>query len=280
MTSSSMTGSKLYDLAMPVFDSLENQELRATLIEVFSENIESLKNIEQVFVELTSQAHSKDALRSFFNGWTAANASIASVSGLANRVTLEARRQDTPGAAQQLFDVCYSLQRISDEDLGVFGGRLHSDLFHTMATTVCSDEQWMLKEYSTPSAREFKAWRDSQRLGENLLNAMLLTLAHEIFTHAEVEFIQPLFQDWFTLYLELPPEKVSVAMAWVNVHTGGTESTHFFHAVDALEGYAAVTGLTIDRSQTKKVFRDYLSKRSIVMSDLATAFWKDEAACI
>jgi hypothetical protein len=60
VTTNSTTGSKLYDLAIQVFDSLQNQELRTTLLNVFDEEIESLKNIEQVFVELTSQAHSKE----------------------------------------------------------------------------------------------------------------------------------------------------------------------------------------------------------------------------
>lgn len=59
-----------------------------------------------------------------------------------------------------------------------------------MATTLCGDDRWLLRENCLPSAQAFKDWTDRQRLRErDLMQGLLTTLVHEVYTHGEVEYI-------------------------------------------------------------------------------------------
>lgn len=267
----------LHDIIHPVLADMTPGVLRTALLETFAEQRDCLDTIEQSFIELSSRAHAQEPLRYFFASWSKTNNSAASVSGLANRMTLLARRQKDPVVGPRLFDVCASLQRITDEDLGALGGKLHSDLFYTMATTACSDDAWLLKSYCLQSAQDFKDWTDRQRLVErDPLKGLLTTLIHEVYTHGEVEFIHPLFQGWFRDHVGTPAEQVRYSVAWVTVHTGGTESAHFSHAVNAVEDYCLAMNTTIDLAAAKEVFRSYLLRKKTVMADCATVLRQDK----
>ena len=272
MNQSTATVHGLQEAITPVLSEMSPGILRTALLETFTEERASLATIEQAFRTLTSASHPKPALRHFFASWSKTNNSAASVSGLANRMTLLARQQTAPALARSLFEVCASLQRITDEDLGALGGKLHSDLFYTMATSACADDAWLLKSYCLESAESFKAWTDRQRLGErNLLKGLLTTLVHEVYTHGEVEFIHPLFQRWFGEELGTPAEHVRHTVAWVTVHTGGTESNHFAHAVNAVQDYCAAIDVHLDEELCRTIFRDYLRRKQSVMADCAAA---------
>lgn len=277
MNSLQTAESSLHEIITPVLAEMKPGVLRTALLETFAEQRECLETIEQCFVDLSSRAHAKEPLRYFFASWSKTNNSAASVSGLANRMTLLARRQQDPVVGQRLFDVCASLQRITDEDLGALGGKLHSDLFYTMATTACSDDAWLLKSYCLQSAQNFKDWTDRQRLVErDPLKGLLTTLIHEVYTHGEVEFIHPLFQDWFRAHVGTPAEQVRYSVAWVTVHTGGTESAHFSHAVKAVEDYCLAMNTPADLATAKEVFRTYLLRKKTVMADCATVLRQDK----
>lgn len=168
----------------------------------------------------------------------------------------------------KLYECCSSLHRITDEDLGALGGMLHSDMFYNMATTVCGDDQWLLKANCLASAQEFKDWTDQRRLRDrDHISGLLTTLVHEIYTHSEVEFIHPLFKDWLGRFMDVPADHVRHVVAWVTVHTGGTESAHFGHAINALKAFSDATGRKIDESSARELFCDYLRRKAGVMRE-------------
>jgi len=92
---------------------------------------------------------------------------------------------------------------------------------------------------------------------------------HEVYTHGEVEYIHPLYTRWFERDMGVPPEQVRKTVAWVTVHTGGTESNHFAHAVEAVEAFVKAMGIAVDRTTAREVFAQYLQRKAEVMRDCA-----------
>lgn len=141
-------------------------------------------------------------------------------------------------------------------------------MFYNMATTVCGDDEWLLKANCLASAQEFKDWTDQRRLRDrDLTSGLLTTLVHEIYTHSEVEFIHPLFKDWLGRIMGVPVDRVRHVVAWVTVHTGGTESAHFGHAINAIKAFCDATGRKIDESSARELFCDYLRRKADVMRE-------------
>ncbi|RON57909.1 hypothetical protein [Pseudomonas frederiksbergensis] len=260
--------SQLLKIVEPVLNDMPASVLKHALFEAFWQEEEALVDIENAFEQLTSRRHPPVALRKFFASWSKTNNSATSVSGLANRITLLARSEAGSEAAEQLYRACGSLQRITDEDLGALGNIVHSELFYNMATPLCGDDQWLLKENCLPSAQAFKDWTDTRRLRDrDLLQGLLTTLIHEVYTHGEVEFIHPLYKQWFVRDMGVPEAKARATVAWVTVHTGGTESNHFAHAVAAVNEFVEAMQIAVDHETAREIFSEYLRRKATVMKD-------------
>jgi len=100
------------------------------------------------------------------------------------------------------------------------------------------------------------------------LKGLLITLIHEVYTHGEVEFILPLFQRWACDELGLSSEEARKVLAWISVHTGGTESAHFGHATEAVAHYCEAAGVIIDADAAAGLFETYLERKAAVMTQL------------
>ena len=262
--------SQLLKIIEPVLNDMPASALKHALFEAFWEQEEALASIEEAFTTLTSRRHSPAVLRKFFASWSKTNNSAASVSGLANRLTLMARAEPDAEVAFQLYKACGSLQRITDEDLGALGNTQHADLFYNMATPLCGDDQWLLRENCLPSAQTFKDWTDTRRLRDrDLMQGLLTTLVHEVYTHGEVELIHPLYAQWFVRDMGIPDSRVRATVAWVTVHTGGTESNHFAHAVAAISEFVEALRIEINPEAARSIFSEYLRRKSHVMMDCA-----------
>ena len=96
-----------------------------------------------------------------------------------------------------------------------------------MATRLCGDDEWQSKRFLTPEAQAFKQWKDRCNLIDaDLLSGLLATLVHEIYTHAEVEFLRPLFDGWLVDH-DWSDDERRRALLWIQVHCDGTELDHF-----------------------------------------------------
>ena len=265
----STSNATLQDIVHPVLSEMAEGPLRGALLGAFAVEARALAAIEECFQALVAKRQEPEALRRFFHSWSKTNNSAASVSGLASRMTLSGRRSADATTREALYRVCDSLQRITDEDLGARGNVLHADLFYRMATTISGDDRWLSKRYCNSAADEFRDWVDRHRLRErNLLKGLLITLVHEVYTHGEVEFILPLFQRWAREELGLAGDDARKVLAWISVHTGGTESAHFGHATEAVAHYCEAAGADIDGDAAGALFETYLERKAAVMMQL------------
>ncbi len=103
------------------------------------------------------------------------------------------------------------------------------------------------------------------------MNGLLTTLVHEVYTHAEVELIHPLYQRWFEQHMGIEPERVRYILAWVTVHTHGTEKNHFAHAVNATAAFTDAMQTEISGPWARTLFTEYLRRKAGVMRDCAAS---------
>jgi len=228
---------------------------------------DALTSIADSFRTVTALTPGDETLRWYFRSWSMTNHSAMCVSGLGNRITMELR-DGTPVDPASMVQALISLHRICDEDLGVGNGLLHADLFYAMATRLCGDDEWQSKRFLTPEAHAFKQWKDRCNLiDRDLLSGLLATLVHEIYTHAEVEFLRPLFDGWLVDH-DWSDDERRRALLWIQVHCDGTELDHFGHAADALASYIAGSGRPPAPGAVRSVVDSYLEHKAAAMCSI------------
>lgn len=241
----------------------------APLRAAFVARAEGLLEIEAAFRAFTDQPCDELTARHFFHNWSCTNHSAMCVSGISNRMTRQMHLGQQLARPARLVDAVVSLNRISDEDLGVGGGKLHADLFRQMADPFCGDDSWLLQVYARPAAEAFSAYRHKTGLrNPDVMDALLMTTVHEVYTHGEVEFILPLFQARLARFSGLPERQQRLIVAWIFVHCGPTEQTHFRHAVEAVDHYVEAHGLSLEAYDLVDHFTTYLDHKIAVMADL------------
>ncbi|WP_448663693.1 hypothetical protein ACG3SL_03180 [Sphingomonas sp. CJ20] len=254
---------------MPVLETVPSSRIRAELLRNFSENDRYFCMIEDGFRALTGRRQDPEALCHFFHSWSQTNNSAATVAGIGNRLTLLLHRGQQVGDAGALLRALTSLDRIIDEDLAVTHRVLHADMFYRMATDIVGDDRWLSRRYLHPAAKAFKDWKDHNSLRDHdPVIALLTTLAHEIYTHGEVEFILPLFRRWLAEDYGFSDAAIRQTLAWISVHTGPTERNHFFHALSALEHFAEAMDVAVAEYALDGIVGTYLEKKAAVLDQV------------
>ncbi|CAM2790987.1 hypothetical protein SAMN05444143_101692 [Flavobacterium succinicans] len=259
----------LSSIILPVLQGMEASYLKDQLLKFLPNQQESFSKIEKSFNQLTSKVQDKERLQRFFHSWSQTNNSAMTVAGISNRMTMLVHKNQPIVDEKALLLSITSLNRIVDEDLAVVGRILHSQMFYTMATTICTDDDWLSRKYLNQSACDFKAWKDQNSLrNKDIMIALLTTLIHEIYTHGEVEFILPKFKSWLINDYNYSEEACEKTLAWISVHCGPTEKNHFFFAVSAVFYYAQAMNIDIESYDLEPIIKDYLNKKSAVMEDV------------
>lgn len=259
----------LSSIILPVIHGMEESHLKGQLLKYFPQQEEAFSKIENSFIKLTSKRQNKDRLQLFFHSWSQTNNSAMTVAGISNRLTMLVHKNRPIANEMSLLRSITSLNRIVDEDLAVVGKVLHSQLFYTMATNICGNDDWLSRNYLQPSAADFKKWKDKNSLHDkDIMVALLTTLIHEIYTHGEVEFILPKFKKWLINDYEFSEKECQNTLAWISVHCGPTEKNHFFFAVSSIFHYAKAMDIDIEAYDLEEIIVTYLNKKSIVMETL------------
>lgn len=259
----------LQAIILPVIETVPDSYIKNGLVRCFSEQSHHFRTIEEGFRALTRQRQDPEMLSGFFHSWSQTNNSAVTVAGIGNRLTLLLHRGQPVGNEGALLRTLTSLDRIIDEDLAVTHRVLHSDMFYSMATDIVGDDRWLSRRYLHPAAKDFKDWKDHNSLRDrDHIVALLTTLAHEIYTHGEVEFILPLFRRWLAEDYGFTDAEIRRTLAWISVHTGPTEKNHFFHALSALEHLAEALDVAIADYSLDEIVETYLEKKAAVLDHL------------
>lgn len=254
----------------PVLEEISNTYLKQQLLQHFTSSEQEFRTIQDTFKRLTSATHESEKLNVFFHSWSMTNNSAMTVAGLSNRLTMLIHKKRPVQDEALLLRSITSLNRIVDEDLDVVGGVLHKDIYYKMATHFCKGDQWMQMRYLTPEAKEFKSWKDRNSLKDtDLVTGLLTTVVHEIYTHGEVEYILPLFEEWLQQQEGISGRDAQVILAWIIVHTGPTEKNHFYHAIHAVEQYTQAMGIRLEDYSLETIISDYMQRKAATMASIA-----------
>jgi hypothetical protein len=260
--------SHIIDKVLPALGEVGDHALRQALENAFGNETEALSVIEHCFDTVTGADHSPEKLKHFFRSWMMTNNSASCVSGLGNRMTMQALN-DASAHKADVLEALTSLHRISDEDLGVGSGLLHWELYCRMANSICMEDDWQCSRYLTSEAELFKRWKDKCALKESdLMMGLLTTLIHEIYTHGEVEYIEPMFQNWLAQNSDSSESERRRNLFWITAHCNGTETAHFGHAQHATQHYCRAYGIRLADYDMELVFRDYLKRKARVMASI------------
>jgi hypothetical protein len=176
----------LSSIILPVIDGMEESHLKNQLLKFLPREELAFSKIEKSFNKLTARKHDKQRLQLFFHSWSMTNNSAMTVAGISNRLTMLVHKNQPVADELSLLRSVTSLNRIVDEDLAVVGKVLHSQLFYTMATNICTDDDWLSRTYLHETAADFKSWKDKNSLRDkDIMIALLTTLVHEIYTHGD-----------------------------------------------------------------------------------------------
>lgn len=261
---------KLITLISDVVQDVEHPLIRTSLQSAFDQSLAKLEAIENSFTTLATSVASSNNLNVFFHNWSMTNNSAIGLSGFCNRLTMRWRRE-TNGVSNAQTSTKYMnalshLNRVTDEDLGATGGKLHYDLYYQMATMICQNDSWMSRQHLLPEGREFKQWKDRCMVKDkDLLMGFLVTLVHEVYTHGEVELILPVFDQWLRDTRSFNDKDRRRCLVWIDVHTKGTERNHFNETLQALPDLCSILDRNLEDYRLINIFSEYLSKKANVM---------------
>jgi len=266
-----MSGNGIANFSFTVFDEFPSHPLVSALRETFLSSMTELEQIAKGFRDFTSSPQPPEVRRTFFHSWSLTNHSAMCVSGISNRLSYLLYKNIIPEPRRaRLVDAIVALNRISDEDLGANGGRLHADFFYDMATTICGDDTWKCHTYALPQAIAYQDYKNRIALkNHDIFLGILATLVHEIYTHGEVEFILPLFRQACQTQFGLSQQESRKCLAWILVHCGGTEANHFKHALKAADNFAEANDLDLENYDLGTVFKTYLQHKAAVMTGIS-----------
>jgi hypothetical protein len=241
--------------------NLADRDLADAIGSAFDHEALVIKRIESVFERLAERAWSPPTLMKFFAGWRDTHLTSSSVAALVCR--LLAQNEQSPA----FICAAQSAANIIHEDLGLTG-ETHHRLFERLANRMCSSDQWKLDAFAVKSARGFSQWVHHQRVSAPIDEALITTIASEIYNHGEYTYASPLFRKWIQEQHLVPSEQIQSTLAYILVHTGATESDHFLHCVEALEKYLEGCGGQLDLTQVTSTCRRYFYKLGLAFAGI------------
>jgi len=249
---------------------LPDGNLATAVEQAFEKEQASVNRIEECFEQLTSRAWSRPTLERFFHAWRDTHLSAGSVAGMTCRLLALAEKAGAE-RSHSFKEAAGQTARIIHEDLGLCG-ETHAELYNRLATSVCDGDEWELRRNRVPSAFEFRNWVHHQRVvARDLQEGLLTTIASEIYNHGEYSMLAPMFNHWLEERLAFEPEKVQRDIAYIAVHTGGTESGHFMYGMHALRHYCEGAGIAVHYPRIEQKCTEYLSRVGRAFEGIAAA---------
>lgn len=261
----------MYAPIQEVIVSVSDVQLRGALTDAFAEEQKALDANDECFYRYTAGPQDASSRKTFFHSWNKYSYPAAIVAGLSNRLMWCAEQASTLDARLQYFNACASLAHVTNEDLGVGSGKMHTEFYYEFATYLCGDDEWQSDKYWIAESRSFKAWLDHTRLVQpDIGRGILNTLVHELYNHGEFTVCTPLFARWFPDVWGMSEEEATRVLTWCSVHTvgAGEEALHFRHGCNALHQYYAGAGEVLNVDEARDLFREYIRRRSAMMQAL------------
>ncbi|NRB54583.1 MAG: hypothetical protein HRU39_01180 [Salinicola sp.] len=239
----------LADIVKPEIDRVEDVAIREALLQSYEKSAPTLKSIQESLREILETVWPEDSLCLFFKNWRNPAVGAGSFCALTCRLLEAALGERLPSRQQQLFMSAARLAEVSYEDMGLMG-KNHGELYEEMATNFCGHDNWRLDRYRLEEATQYlTACREYRERGGDLVEALMISLAEELYNHGEFTFVAPLFKKFHDASHAAGSGSRQENMRFVLEHIGGTESGHFSYMVEGLELYCEASGQPVDATR-------------------------------
>ncbi|WP_136069362.1 hypothetical protein [Modicisalibacter radicis] len=252
------------EIVEPEIQQVEDSQLREVLFAAYVESSSSLAVIQNCLEEITSQAWPEPVMCQFFKNWRNPAVGAGSFCALTCRLFEEACECERDSVAQrELFFSAACIAEVSNEDMGLLGPN-HGELYEELATAFCGSDKWKLQRYGLPMVTEYLTEaREYLERGKDMIYALMISLAEELYNHGEFTYIAPLFKKWYGRIPGLDVHTRNRYLRFIFEHVGGTESGHFAYMTQGLIHYCRACGVTPDWEALGQRNQEYIRETAI-----------------
>jgi len=236
-----------------------------------AEAVQTAAQADRLFTKVMDMTPADElALRRFVHGWQDTHVSSDLVGQLALRL-------HAIGAHETAGD----MMAVIAADIGAEGGKPHRDLFETFANGLCAPQSWRGRESAVLSCTEFRRYLRAARIEAPETEAVLTTAASEIWNVGEYTTLSERFPVWMRERMRIPSENIRKINAYVHVHAGKTELTHFLVAIDAWDKLAVHLGEQQSVTLAATTMQRYLGALGVAYGGLADCLEQEqEKQCV
>lgn len=247
-------------------------EVQRTLRAVLSHEItrEAQSYAEQAFVAFLEKDKSDSGVLRFFNGWNETHKTTSLVSGkIIMRLAADAH------CISQEDQISYSnilahMHEVTKDDFGL-GHKGHDGMYKYM-TAALDATDWVEDQYIVSECNEFsdflygvgvaehKSAMESIEHKQSIMNAMLVSIASELWNGREYNFLAQFIEKKllsFNSSLSVDSKSLRNAKGYVMGHSGEVENRHGLHALAAAQAFGRTLDLTFEADRLREVMLDY-----------------------
>ncbi|MXS21616.1 hypothetical protein [Pseudomonas oryzihabitans] len=244
------------------------QAMREVLCHEITQNAQACA--EAAFSEFLKKTVADQGVLRFFNGWNETHKTTSLVSGkIIMRLAADAlciTEENQSG----YHNILAHMHEVTKDDFGL-GQKGHDGMYGYMATAFHSsawvEEKYKVKEcddfssflYNTGVA-EHKAALDSPEHKQSILEAMMVSIASELWNGREYNYLAQFIESKLLSFndsLRNDPKGLRNAKGYVFGHSGEVENRHGLHALAAAQAYGRTVGISFDVQRLKNMMLDY-----------------------
>ncbi|WP_082707066.1 hypothetical protein [Pseudomonas sp. EpS/L25] len=244
------------------------QAMREVLYHEITKNAQACA--EAAFSEFLKKTVIDRGVLSFFNGWNETHKTTSLVSGKII-MRLAADALCITGEKQSSYhNILAHMHEVTKDDFGL-GQKGHDGMYGYMARALHSsawvEEQYKVKEcddFSTflynKGVAEHKAAMDSPEHKQSILDAMMVSIASELWNGREYNYLAQFIEGKLLSFndsLRNDPKGFRNAKGYVFGHSGEVENRHGLHALAAAQAYSRTVGVSFDIQRLKSIMLDY-----------------------
>lgn len=239
---------------------------------------------ENTFNALIKKNKADTGVLKFFNGWNETHKTTSLVSAKII-MRLSADAVSIPIENRTIYNICMAhMHEVAKDDFGL-GHKGHDGMYLYM-TAAFGASGWVENQYKVNTCDEFAAFlyktgvsehkspMDSAEHKKSIMNAMMVSIASELWNGREYNFLAQYIEKKL---LSLNPslrnniQNLQNAKSYVLSHSGEIENKHGLHALAAAQTYARIAGLKFETSHLKKTMLDYNKRIGNAFSSLHAA---------
>lgn len=225
---------------------------------------------EQCFHAFLAKQEADGGVLRFFNGWNETHKTTSLVSAkiimrlAADAVSIPTERQ------LGYSNVMAHMHEVAKDDFGL-GHEGHDGMYDYM-TDALNASRWKEAPFIVSECNEFSEFlynvgvaghkfpMDTTEHKQSILNAMMTSIASELWNGREYNFIAQYIEEKLLSYtpsLSTDNRALRNAKGYVMGHSGEVENRHGLHALAAAQAYSRNTGIAFDITKLKEVMLDY-----------------------